>query len=133
MSSTVDNGKEKDGNRFELVLAASYRARSLSAGCVSGLERSAGHKNTVLALRELETGVISVHDTMEAWIRSLQKSVAAGELEGVEIQDKDASSVMLPAIEADNGSSSSQFDEITEDDLLRYLEELAPPGESSGD
>jgi DNA-directed RNA polymerase subunit omega len=52
---TVEDCLEVVGNRFELVLMASKRARQLAKGEVSTIENSRieGEKPTVLALREI--------------------------------------------------------------------------------
>ncbi|MCX7189661.1 MAG: hypothetical protein RLZZ541_898 [Pseudomonadota bacterium] len=58
---TVDDCLDKIPNRFELTLAAAYRARQLHNGAeplinVQGLR----DKSTVLALREIAAGKIGV-------------------------------------------------------------------------
>ena len=50
---TVENCLKEENNRFKLVLAAAYRARSLATGSHPLVEEE-GDKVTVLALREIE-------------------------------------------------------------------------------
>ena len=52
---TVDDCLKKITNRFHLTLAATYRARQLSAGA-SPLVEPNRDKSTVIALREIASG-----------------------------------------------------------------------------
>ena len=54
---TVDDCLKRISNRFHLTLAATYRARQLSAGA-SPLVEPNRDKPTVIALREIATGKI---------------------------------------------------------------------------
>lgn len=45
---------EKAGNKFDLILIAAARARELARGSRSNI--IGGHKNTVLALEEIQEG-----------------------------------------------------------------------------
>jgi DNA-directed RNA polymerase subunit omega len=54
---TVDDCLHRIPNRFQLTLAATYRARQLSAGA-SPLVEPNRDKSTVIALREIATGKI---------------------------------------------------------------------------
>jgi DNA-directed RNA polymerase subunit omega len=54
---TVDDCLKRIPNRFQLTLAATYRARQLSAGA-SPLVEPNRDKSTVIALREIATGKI---------------------------------------------------------------------------
>lgn len=54
---TVDDCLKIFPNRFQLTLAATYRARQLSAGA-SPLVESNKDKHTVIALREIAAGKI---------------------------------------------------------------------------
>ncbi len=56
---TVEDCLEKIPNRFQLVLAATYRARMLSQGHASKVE-SRGNKPGVTALREIAAGVVGI-------------------------------------------------------------------------
>ncbi len=53
---TVEDCIKRISNRFDLVLKASDRARSLDRGAESTLTKS-GEKNTVTALREIAEGI----------------------------------------------------------------------------
>jgi DNA-directed RNA polymerase subunit omega len=56
---TVEDCLDKIPNRFQLVLAATYRARMLSQGHAPKIE-SKGNKPGVTALREIAAGQIGV-------------------------------------------------------------------------
>ena len=54
---TVDDCLKRIPNRFQLTLAATYRARQLSAGA-SPLVEPNRDKSTVIALREIAAGKV---------------------------------------------------------------------------
>jgi DNA-directed RNA polymerase subunit omega len=56
---TVEGAVEKVGNRFDLVLIASRRARQIATGGKDPLVEVENDKPTVLALREIEAGLIT--------------------------------------------------------------------------
>ena len=56
---TVEDAVEKIGNRFDLVLVASRRARQIATGGKDPLVELENDKPTVLALREIEADLIS--------------------------------------------------------------------------
>jgi len=56
---TVEDAVEKIGNRFDLVLVASRRARQIATGGKDPLVEVENDKPTVLALREIEAGLIT--------------------------------------------------------------------------
>lgn len=56
---TVEDAVEKVGNRFDLVLIASRRARQIATGGKDPLVPRENDKPTVLALREIEADLIT--------------------------------------------------------------------------
>ena len=56
---TVEDAVEKVGNRFDLVLVASRRARQIATGGKDTLVEVENDKPTVIALREIEAGLIT--------------------------------------------------------------------------
>lgn len=56
---TVEDAVDKIGNRFDLVLIASRRARQIATGGKDPLVEVENDKPTVLALREIEEGLIT--------------------------------------------------------------------------
>ena len=62
---TVQDAVEKIGNRFDLILTAARRARQLQLNQSAPLVREDNDKPTVIALREIEKGLIN-QDIMDA-------------------------------------------------------------------
>ena len=123
---TVEDCIDKVENRFDLVLLASHRARAVSSGAQIHVARD-NDKNPVVALREIADSKLSPDDLKEDLIHALQKHVEVDEPEA------EAAPPMIhtaaPA-EADAGpGAEAQFDRMTEEDLLRGLEGMAPPPE----
>lgn len=56
---TVEDAVDKIGNRFDLVLIASRRARQIATGGKDPLVEEENDKPTVIALREIEEGLIT--------------------------------------------------------------------------
>ena len=75
---TVEDCIEKIDNRFELVMIAAQRARSLSSGTELTVERD-NDKNPVIALREIAEETLDLKDIEENLVRGLQKYVEPDE------------------------------------------------------
>jgi DNA-directed RNA polymerase subunit omega len=119
---TVEDCIDKIENRFDLVLMASHRARVLSSGAQITVPRD-NDKNPVVALREIAEQRLTPDDLKEDLIHSLQKNV--------EVDEPEAETAP-PLVSADlppGEAGDAQFDRMTEEDLLRGLEGLAPPPE----
>jgi DNA-directed RNA polymerase subunit omega len=56
---TVEDCLDKVTNRFELVMVAAKRARQISTGGKEPKVKEDGDKPTVIALREIEHGLVS--------------------------------------------------------------------------
>jgi DNA-directed RNA polymerase subunit omega len=123
---TVEDCIDKVENRFDLVLLASHRARAVSSGAQIHVARD-NDKNPVVALREIADSKLAPDDLKEDLIHALQKHVEVDEPEA------EAAPPMIHAAapaEADAGATAeAQFDRMTEEDLLRGLEGMAPPPE----
>ena len=91
---TVEDCVTKIPNRFELVMLAAQRARSIAAGAELTLERD-NDKNPVVALREIADETIDLDDLREGLIKSLQKHV---EMDEPEEDDVDLIAVQQAAI-----------------------------------
>ncbi|MCZ6607228.1 MAG: DNA-directed RNA polymerase subunit omega [Alphaproteobacteria bacterium] len=81
---TVEDCVTKIPNRFELVMMAAQRARSIAAGAELTLDRD-NDKNPVVALREIADETIDLDDLREGLIKSLQKHVEMDEPEEDEV------------------------------------------------
>ncbi|MFE1602921.1 DNA-directed RNA polymerase subunit omega [Methylobacterium sp. ID0610] len=128
---TVEDCIDKVENRFELVLLAGHRARLLSSGAPLTVDRDRD-KNPVVALREIADETITPDDLKEQLIHSLQKYVEVDEPEAEAVpllSSSPAAAAVAP--QASGGDDRDiQFDRMSEEDLLRGLENLAPPTET---
>ncbi len=121
---TVEDCVDKVENRFELVLIASHRARMIAAGTPVMVDRD-NDKNPVIALREIAESALAPEDLKEDFIQSLQKQVEVDEPEA------EAVPALSPAL--DGANSVGEFERMTEEDLLRGLEDLVPPADTEDD
>jgi DNA-directed RNA polymerase subunit omega len=118
---TVEDCIDKVQNRFDLVLLAGHRARLISSGSQITVERD-NDKNPVVALREIAETTISPDDLREELVHSLQKYV--------EVDEPEPSQVPLigaPGSTVDADDTEVTLDRMTEEELLKGLEGLAPP------
>ena len=79
---TVQDAVEKIGNRFDLVLVAARRARQMQVGGKDPLVPEENDKTTVIALREIEEGLIN-NQILDVRERQEQQEQEAAELEAV--------------------------------------------------
>ena len=77
---TVEDCVDKVPNRFELVLLAAHRARSIANGAHLTVEPD-NDKNPVISLREIADKTIPPDDLREGLIHSIQKNVEVDEPE----------------------------------------------------
>jgi DNA-directed RNA polymerase subunit omega len=126
---TVEDCVDKVPNRFELVLLAAHRARSISNGSAISIDPD-DDKNPVIALREIAEKAIPADDRREGLIHSIQKNV--------EVDEPEAGAAPVLAVERrspllgrDDQSSDTQVDVLTEEQLLRGLESMTPSEPSS--
>ncbi len=81
-SVKVEGAVDKVGNRFDLVLVASRRARQIATGGKDPLVDVENDKPTVIALREIEEGLITT-DIMNTSDRQQQIQQDTAELDAV--------------------------------------------------
>ncbi len=120
---TVEDCVDKVPNRFDLVLLAGYRARALSGGAETMVDRDRD-KNPVVALREIAAKELTPEDIKEDYIKSLQKHAEVDEPES--------------APEVADERENPAFRQVTEEELLRALTSEAqrraePQPEPEGD
>ena len=77
---TVEDCVDKVPNRFELVLLAAHRARSIAAGAPITITRD-NDKNPVIALREIADDTLRLGELQEKLILGLQKEKPQDDLE----------------------------------------------------
>ena len=128
---TVEDCIDKVPNRFELVLLSAHRARMVAQGAPITLDRD-NDKNPVVALREIADETIDTEDLREEYIHAMQKHVEVDEPEPSEMplltQSSDS---MMVGGNAKEGGEPTDFEQMTEEELLRGLEGM-PPAESPG-
>ena len=118
---TVEDCIDKVENRFDLVLLASHRARMISSGSQITVDRD-NDKNPVVALREIADTTVSPGDLKEDLIHSLQKYVEVDEPE------PEVPLIGAGGVDSDDTEVATS-DRMTEEELLKGLEGLAPPEE----
>lgn len=118
---TVEDCIDKVENRFDLVLLASHRARMISSGAQITVERD-NDKNPVVALREIAETTIAPDDLREELVHSLQKYVEVDEPEPESVPLIGAGGERVDADDTDVA-----MERMTEEELLKGLEGLAPP------
>jgi DNA-directed RNA polymerase subunit omega len=119
---TVEDCVDKVPNRFDLVLLSGFRARQLSGGADTLVDRDRD-KNPVVALREIAAKELKPDDLKEDYIKSLQKHAEVDEPEEAPDQDM---------------REDAQQRQVTEEELLRALTSEAqrraePQPEPEGD
>lgn len=111
---TVEECINKVPNRFDLVLLASGRTKSLEAGVPSALDRE-DDKNSVLSLREIESGTVDTEQLRESVIANMQR-YATNVQDAVEAQD-------LKEVEAEIAGESPMYgdSEFVESDSFQVV------------
>lgn len=104
---TVEDCVDKIPNRFDLVLSAAFRARQLSGGAETLVDRDRD-KNPVVALREIAAQELTPENLREDHIKSLQKHAEVDEPEETRP-------------DTDDGREDPAFRQVTEEELLRAL------------
>jgi len=104
---TVEDCVDKVPNRFDLVLYAGFRARQLSGGAETLVDRDRD-KNPVVALREIAAKELKPEEVKEEYIKSLQKHAEVDEPEEARPDTDDA-------------REDPAFRQVTEEELLRAL------------
>jgi DNA-directed RNA polymerase subunit omega len=133
LCDAVEDCIDKVANRFELVLLAAHRARTIGKGSAPTLDPD-NDKNSVVALREIAEKTLAANDMREGLIHSMQENVEIDEPES-------AAAPMLPSdhlqptLGRDDPSIDTRIDTMTEDALLRAMKSLVPeePSQVSGD
>ena len=107
---TVEDCVDKVPNRFDLVMLAAHRARSISTGAELTIERD-NDKNPVVALREIADEMLPPEDLREQAIEALQRQIEVDEPE------EDKMAFLMGADPNDKPAA----EELTEEQLLRAL------------
>ena len=125
---TVEDCVDKIPNRFELVLLAGHRARTISAGPQIAVQRD-NDKNPVMALREIAEKTIPPDD-LRGRLHPLDPEKRRGGRAGGEAVPMLSTDTRMPrARPATTSRATPSIDMMTEEQLLRRME--ATPGEPS--
>jgi DNA-directed RNA polymerase subunit omega len=126
---TVEGCIDKVPNRFELVLLAAHRARSLASGSHITVDPE-NDKNGIIALREIAAKAIAPNDVSEGLIHSMQHNAEVDEPESTAVPTlpREHSTMIV----RDDRLTHTVIDTITEDALLGGLQTLTPMESSTG-
>lgn len=129
---TIEDCIDKLPNRFELVLLAAHRARLISQGAPLTIDRDRD-KDPVVSLREIASETINKDDLREEYIHAMQKHVEVDEPEETEVPLIAQAGNMAGdmAMVSETSEETPEFEQMTEEELLRGLEGM-PPAESPG-
>ena len=111
---TVEDCIDKVPNRFDLVMLASHRARTISSGSPITVERD-NDKNPVVALREIEEETLTPDELREDAIESHQVHIEVDEPE-----EDNMALLMAGGAEA-AAAVQPVIDDLDEEKLLRAL------------
>ena len=106
---TVEDCVDKVPNRFELVMLAAHRARSLASGSPLTIDRD-NDKNPVVALREIAEETLTAEQLRESAIESFQRQI--------EVDEPEEDVMTLLA-----GNADAPAEDMSEERLLRALME----------
>jgi DNA-directed RNA polymerase subunit omega len=113
---TVEDCVQRIPNRFDLVMIAAQRGRSIGAGAPLSVDRD-NDKNAVVALREIAEGTVDLKELENNLIQSLQKVV--------EVEEPPEEEMDLLAIQRELSveQSEAQVEEEILEDVLHVEEE----------
>ena len=120
---TVEDCVVKVPNRFDLVMRAAQRARSISAGAELTVERD-NDKNPVVALREIAEESVDVEALASSLIKDQQKHVEMDEPEEDEMD-----LIAMQQEMSDEIDEAAPKTEISED--VPHVEEEGAEGEAN--
>jgi DNA-directed RNA polymerase subunit omega len=124
---TVEDCVVRVPNRFELVMLAAQRARSLGAGATLSLDRD-NDKNPVVALREIAEGTVDLKELEVYLVRGLQKVAESDE---PDVDELDRLTLRQPGAAAEV-DDVRYADEVGDEDLAAEAAE-GGPGDDDGD
>ena len=124
---TVEDCIKQVENRFELIIAASQRAREISNGSKLEVDKD-NDKNTVISLREIGDEAIAYDDLKERYLKSLQKVIINNEDDEDNDLEEEFSAYLKQDDTDDNlspdnlfKSSEDAFEDVS-DELIRKEE-----------
>ena len=112
---TVEDCIDKVSNRFDLVMLAAHRARTISSGSPITIDRD-NDKNPVVALREIADETLTPDELYEETVESHQRHIEVDEPE-----EDNMAMLMAGGAEASPGVMPAASDDMDEEKLLRAL------------
>ncbi len=109
---TVEDCVEIVPNRFDLVLLASHRSRSISAGSSLTVDRD-NDKTPVVALREIAEETLDLNDLREGLVVGLQRVILDDDMP----EEKEEA----PVLNIEQGDAELP-QEMSADDLMKALQ-----------
>ncbi len=109
---TVEDCVEIVPNRFDLVLLASHRSRSISAGAALTVERD-NDKTPVVALREIAEETLDLGDLREGLVVGLQRVITDDDMPDEQEE--------APILNIEQGQTEPNG-EMSADDLMKALQ-----------
>ena len=106
---TVEDCVEKIPNRYELLMVAAQRTKDIAAGSMLTLPRD-NDKNTVVALREIAEGTVSIEE--------LQRSLVMGLQQYVEVEEPEEEEMEIMAAEKELADLDEQFSGVLLDNEM---------------
>ena len=106
---TVEDCVEKIPNRYELLMVAAQRTKDIAAGSMLTLPRD-NDKNTVIALREIAEGTVSIEE--------LQRSLVMGLQQYVEVEEPEEEEMEIMAAEKELADLDEQFSGVLLDNEM---------------
>lgn len=106
---TIEDCLEVIGNRFELSVLASFRAKQIARGSLSNMNKD-NDKSAVIALREIADNVHEKDALQDAYISSLRRNVASQD-----VLEEETSFVETEA-EVATKEAGEEIEEGSEDD-----------------
>jgi DNA-directed RNA polymerase subunit omega len=109
---TVEDCVDKVPNRFDLVMLAAHRARTIASGSPITIDRD-NDKNPVVALREIAEGTLLPDELYESAIESHQRHI--------EVDEPEEDNMALLMAGGAEASPQPSIDDLDEEKLLRAL------------
>lgn len=110
---TVEDCVEVIPNRFDLVLLAAHRSRSISAGSSLTVDRD-NDKTPVVALREIADQTLDLNDLREGLVVGLQRVILDDDMPE---EKEDA-----PVLALEHGEQGELPREMSADELMKALQ-----------
>lgn len=110
---TIEDCLEVIGNRFELAVLASFRAKQIARGSLSNMNKD-NDKSAVIALREIADNAHELDTLKDSYVTSLRKNIASQDVLEEETSFVEASAEVKTA-EVESETEDIVEDEASED------------------